>query len=121
MIAALLHNTTPIIVEGTTKDATGTRYAVCRTIAKSEMIGQAYEGGVGYVSSRFATLPAEYLSAAVAIDPEDCEPLANWLDAMAATDDMADDHHPDTYVAMMKEDAARKAFVEYLKAQGKRK
>ena len=75
-------------------------------------IGQGWKGGVGYVSTKWATVPASALSDVTLIDA-DCAEYITWKQAMEDTDRLADNRLP-CAAAWESEDFALSMFTEYL-------
>src|SRR5271157_3157713 len=55
-----------------------------------ENLTQHYAGGVGYEGSKETITTTDNINAVTTIDPDKCEALQNWMDAMAATDRIAE-------------------------------
>jgi len=79
-----------------------------------ENLNQSYVGGEGYKGTKFANVDRAELEFVATLEPETCEPLQNWLEAMEATDLMADNDWPDVSAALAQEEGARRAFIEYV-------
>lgn len=108
MIAAITSSGVPVEVE----------HAACwvaqiRSLGR-ENISQSYVGGKGYVSTKFKNVDRGALEFVVRLDPETCDELRNWQDAMAKSDEIADSDWPDVAAALEVENQARRAFVEYV-------
>ena len=77
-----------------------------------ECIGQSYVGGLGYVSTKFAAVEPAALVAVAQF--EECAELTVWQNAMAESDALADEHCSAVAAALEIEDAAKKAFIQFI-------
>jgi hypothetical protein len=79
-----------------------------------ENLTQHYVGGEGYTGCKAMHAQPDDIDAAIQLDPETCEPLRNWLDAMAETDRVCEQDWPNVAAALELEDEARAEFVKYV-------
>ncbi len=112
MIAAILPHNRPVEVLDADPD---------HEIAHVRSIGRAnldirYIGGKGYVPTPYADVDTGDLLHVTALDPDECDELANWMAAMEDVNALADEHSPDLAAAMAIEDRARQAFMAYVES-----
>lgn len=113
MIAALLRSDQVVRVEDVTKPEDLPPYVEVSALDRLPLT-QHYIGGVGWVDCLTSFIPLDALECAVYLDPETCEPLQNWQDAMHDTDLLADQHSWATRAAIEAEERARLAFVNFI-------
>lgn len=107
MIAAILRNGVPVQVDDAIPGG-----ALVTSLGR-DFINQHYVGGEGYVGSKYSGVALEDL-AEVALLPEQCDPLQNWIDAMDDVDRLCDEHSEATAAALEIERQAQEAFLQFI-------